>query len=106
MTASLALAVPLSINFAYGLDLHPVPLKTAHEFPLEAEGGWAGHGHVGANHSSRRPGRVGCPIAKELWQIWLRNWAFLFRVDEFLEVPDLSDGNGRSGRSTLDSTPA
>jgi hypothetical protein len=41
LAASLALAIPLSINFAQRLELDPKPLKAAHEFPLapKAEAG-------------------------------------------------------------------
>jgi hypothetical protein len=31
-TASLALGIPLSINFAHSLNLDPAPLKTTHAF--------------------------------------------------------------------------
>jgi hypothetical protein len=34
LTASLALAIPLSINFAHFLNLDPAPLKATHEFSL------------------------------------------------------------------------
>jgi hypothetical protein len=34
LTASLALAIPLSINFAQSLNLDPAPLEAAHDFPL------------------------------------------------------------------------
>jgi MFS family permease len=34
LTASLALAIPLSINFAHSLNLDPAPLEAAHDFPL------------------------------------------------------------------------
>jgi hypothetical protein len=34
LSASLTLAIPLSINFAHSLNLDPARLKTAHEFSL------------------------------------------------------------------------
>jgi len=34
LTASLALAIPLSIHFAHSLNLDPAPLEAAHDFPL------------------------------------------------------------------------
>src|SRR6202051_5329964 len=35
LTASLSLAIPLSINFAHSLNLDPSPLKTTHEFSFK-----------------------------------------------------------------------
>jgi MFS family permease len=87
LTASLALAVPLSINFAHGLNLDPLPLKTAHEFPLAPK---AEDGPVTVTWEMiiRPEDRAEfLALTKELRQIWLRNGAFLFRVDEFLESP-------------------
>jgi MFS family permease len=61
LTASLALAIPLSINFAHSLNLDPAPLKNLHEFSLTPKPDErARHGHAGANHSPGRPGRIPC----------------------------------------------
>ena len=87
LTASLALAVPLSINFALGLNLDPSPLRTSHEFPLAPK---AEDGPVTVTWEIiiRPEDRAEfLALTKELRQIWLRNGAFLFRVDEFLERP-------------------
>jgi hypothetical protein len=35
LTASILLAIPLSINFAQTLNLDPAPLAAAHDFPFE-----------------------------------------------------------------------
>ncbi len=87
LTASLALAVPLSINFADGLNLDPAPLKTAHEFPLapKAEDGPVTVTWELIIRPEEREKFLA--LTKELRQILLRNGAYLFRVDEFLERP-------------------
>jgi MFS family permease len=87
LTASLALAIPLSINFAHGLDLDPKPLKAAHEFPLapKAEDGPV---TVTVELIIRPEDREEfLALTKELRLIFLRNGAFLYRVDEILEHP-------------------
>jgi MFS family permease len=87
LTASLALAVPLSINFAHGLNLDPAPLKTAHEFPLvpkPEDGPVTVTWELIIRPEDRAEFLF---LMGELRQIWLRHGAFLFRVDEFLERP-------------------
>jgi MFS family permease len=87
LTASLALAGPLSINFAHGLNLDPAPLKTAHEFPLVPK---PEDGPVTVTWEliiRSEDGAEFLVLMRELRQIWLRHGAFLFRVDEFLERP-------------------
>ena len=87
VAASLALAVPLSINFAHGLSLDPVPLETAHEFPLAPQ---ADDGPVTVTTELiiRPEDRERfLTLIKELRLVFLRNGAFLFRVDEILERP-------------------
>jgi MFS family permease len=87
VAASLALAIPLSINFAHGLNLDPVPLEAAHEFPLAPQ---ADDGPVTVTTEliirpeDRERFLV---LVKELRLVFLRNGAFLFRVDEILERP-------------------
>ncbi len=87
LTASLTLALPLSINFAQRLNLDPVPLKTSHQFPFapKAEDGPL---TVTWELIIRPEDRAEfLALTKELRQIWLRNGAFLFRIEEFLERP-------------------
>ena len=57
LTASLALAIPLSINFAHSLNLEPAPW-TARIFVDTKTGRRTRHGHAGASHSSGRPARI------------------------------------------------
>jgi hypothetical protein len=87
LTASLALAIPLSINFAHGLDLVPKPLRAAHDFPLapKAEDGPV---TITVELIIRPEDREEfLALIKELRLIFLRNGAFLYRVDEILEHP-------------------
>jgi MFS family permease len=87
LAASLALAVPLSINFAHDLNLDPDPLETAHEFPLapQAEDGPV---TVITELIIRPEDREEfLALMKELRLVFLRNGAFHFRVDEILERP-------------------
>jgi len=87
LTASLALAIPLSINFAHGLELDAKPLKAAHKFPLapKAEDGPV---TVTVELIIRPEDREEfLTLIKELRLIFLRNRAFLYRVDEILEHP-------------------
>jgi MFS family permease len=88
LVISLVLAVPLSINFAHFLDLDPAPLKGSHEFPLAPK---LNEGPVTVTTEY-----VICPqdrdefltLMEQVRLIFLRNGAFLFRVDENLENPD------------------
>ena len=87
LAVSLALAVPLSINFAHGLNLDPDPLEAAHEFPLtpKAEDGPV---TVTTELIIRPEDREEfLALMKQLRLVFLRNGAFLYRVDEILERP-------------------
>ncbi len=87
LTASLALAIPLSINFAQSLNLDPAPLEAAHDFPLAPKPD-DGPVTVTSELIIRPEDRAEfLALAKELRRIFLRNGAFLFRVDEILERP-------------------
>jgi MFS family permease len=87
LTASLALAIPLSINFADSLNLEPAPLEAAHDFPLAPKPD-DGPVTVTSELIIRPEDRAEfLALAKELRRIFLRNGAFLFRVDEILERP-------------------
>ena len=94
LTASLILAIPLSINFASSLNLDPAPLKTTslkigstHEFSLNPEPD-DGPVTVTRDLIIRPEDREEfLALVKEYRLIFLRNGAFLFRVDENLEHP-------------------
>jgi len=94
LTASLALAHPLSINFASSLNLDPAPLKTtslmigsSHEFPLTPEPD-DGPVTVTRDLVIRPEDREEfLALVKEYRLIFLRNGAFIFRVSENLEHP-------------------
>jgi MFS family permease len=87
LSASLALAIPLSINFAHSLKLDPAPLEGLHDFPSVPK---LDEGPVTVT--------MEFIIRPEDWQkflalieqvrlIFLRNGAFLFNIDENLENP-------------------
>jgi MFS family permease len=87
LSASLALAIPLSINFAHTLKLDPAPLEGLHDFPSVPK---LDDGPVTVT--------MEFIIRPEEWQkflalieqvrlIFLRNGAFLFNIDENLENP-------------------
>jgi Transmembrane secretion effector len=87
LMASLALALRLSINFAQGLNLDPEPLEAAHEFPLapKAEDGPV---TVTTEFIIRPQDREAfLALTRELRLVFLRNGAFLYRVEESLEHP-------------------
>jgi hypothetical protein len=87
LAASLALAIPLSINFAQRLNLDPDPLEAAHEFPLTPK---AEDGPVTVTTEMIiRPEdqEEFLALMKQLRLVFLRNGAFLYRVDEILERP-------------------
>jgi Transmembrane secretion effector len=87
VVASLALAIPLSINFACGLNLDPAPLEAAHEFPLAPKPD-DGPVTVTTELIIRPEDRERfLALMKELRLVFLRNGAFLFHVDEILERP-------------------
>ena len=94
LTASLVLAIPLSINFASSLNLDPAPLKTTslmigstHEFSLTPEPD-DGPVTVTRDLIIRPEDREEfLALVKEYRLVFLRNGAFLFRVGENLEHP-------------------
>jgi MFS family permease len=94
LTASLTLAIPLSINFATSLKLDPAPLKTTslmigstHEFSFTPEPD-DGPVTVTRDLIIRPEDREEfLALVKEYRLIFLRNGAFLFRVAENLEHP-------------------
>jgi hypothetical protein len=94
LTASLTLAIPLSIDFASSLNLDPPPLKTTssmigstHEFSLTPEPD-DGPVTVTRDLIIRPEDREEfLALVKEYRLIFLRNGAFLFRVGESLEHP-------------------
>ncbi len=87
LTASLVLAIPLSINFAQTLNLDPEPLESAHDFPLAPR---PNDGPVTVTvESIIRPEdrEEYLALTDQLRLIFLRNGALLYRVDENLEHP-------------------
>ena len=87
LTASLLLAIPLSINFANTLNLDPAPLEAAHDFPLVPK---PDDGPVTVTvESVIRPEdrEEYLLLVEQLRLIFLRNGALLYRVDESLENP-------------------
>jgi MFS family permease len=87
LTASLALAIPLSINFAHSLNLDPAPLKSTHEFsftPKPDDGPVTVTRQLVIRPEDRQEFLA---LAEQLRLIFLRNGAFLYRVDENLEHP-------------------
>ena len=87
LTASLVLAIPLSINFAHSLNLDPAPLESAHDFPLAPK---PDDGPVTVTvESVIRPEdrEEFLTLIEQLRLIFLRNGALLYRVDENLENP-------------------
>ena len=94
LTASLTVAIPLSINFASSLNLDPAPLKTTslmigptHEFSFTPEPD-DGPVTVTRDLIIRPEDREEfLALVKEYRLIFLRNGAFLFRVAENLEHP-------------------
>ena len=87
LTASLILAIPLSINFAHALNLDPAPLETAHDFPLAPK---PDDGPVTVTvESIIRPDdrEEFLSLTEQLRLIFLRNGALLYRVEENLENP-------------------
>ncbi len=87
LAASLALAIPLSINFAHTLNLDPASLKAEHEFSLTPK---PEDGPVTVTRELMiRPEdrEKFLALIEQVRLIFLRNGAFLFRVDENLEHP-------------------
>jgi MFS family permease len=87
LTASLALAIPLSINFANTLNLDPAPLEAAHDFPLAPRPN-DGPVTVTVETIIRPEDREEfLSLIEQLRLIFLRNGALLYRIDENLENP-------------------
>ena len=87
LTASLTLTIPLSINFANSLNLDPALLKATHEFPLTPKPE-DGPVTVTRELTIRPEDREEfIALVEQVRLIFLRNGAFLFRVDENLEHP-------------------
>jgi MFS family permease len=87
LTASLALAIPLSINFAYALDLESRPLDAAHDFPRAPKPD-DGPLTVTVEVIIRPEDRDEyLALVEQFRLVQLRNGAFLFRVEENLEHP-------------------
>ncbi|MBV9298782.1 MAG: MFS transporter [Verrucomicrobia bacterium] len=87
LTASLALAIPLSINFANSLNLDPAPLEAAHEFsltPRPEDGPVTVTRELIIRPEDREEFLA---LVEQLRLTFLRNGAFLFRIDENLEHP-------------------
>jgi hypothetical protein len=87
LAVSLVLVIPLSINFAQSLDLAAVPLEAAHDFAFAPK---PDDGPVTVTvESVIRPEdrEEYLSLVEQLRLIFLRNGAFLFRVDESLENP-------------------
>ena len=84
---SLALAIPLSIDFAYGLALDTAPLKTAREFPLTPK---IEDGPLTVTMELVIPPQdqqAFIALTKKLRLIFLRNGALLYRVNEIVGHP-------------------
>jgi MFS family permease len=87
LTASLTLAIPLSINFAHSLNLDAAPLETAHQFsltPKPDDGPVTVTWELIIRPEDREEFLA---LVKQVRLIFLRNGAFLFRFDENLEHP-------------------
>jgi predicted MFS family arabinose efflux permease len=85
LTASLALAIPLSINFAQSLNLDPAPLQNTHQLswiPKPADGPVTVTRELIIRPQDQEEFLASI---NQLRLIFLRNGAFLFRVDENLE---------------------
>jgi MFS family permease len=87
--ASLALAIPLSINFAHSLDLGPAPLEGRHNFPLAPKPD-DGPVTITIEFTIAPESRVKFLAAiEQVRLVFLRNGAFLFNIDEDLERPGI-----------------
>ena len=85
---SLVLAVPLSINFAHTLNLDPAPLEGSHDFPLAPKPN-EGPVTITRDYVIRSQDREEfLALMEQVRLIFLRNGAFLFRVEESLESPE------------------
>jgi len=87
LAASLALAIPLSINFAYALELESRPLGAAHDFPRPPRPD-DGPVTVVVELVIRPEDREEfLTLAEAFRLVQLRNGAFLYRIEENLEHP-------------------
>jgi MFS family permease len=87
LMASLLLAIPLSINFALSLNLDPVPLESAHDFPFAPKPD-DGPVTVTVETIIRPEDREEFfLLTEQLRLIFLRTGALLYRVEESLENP-------------------
>jgi MFS family permease len=87
LAASLFIAVPLSINFSQRLNLDRAPLQARHNFPFAPEL-QDGPVAVTVEYEIRPEDREEfLNLTRQLRLIFLRNGAFLYRVDECLEHP-------------------
>jgi MFS family permease len=87
LTASLTLAIPLSINFSRSLNLDPAPLDSPHEFEFTPK---PEDGPVTVTRELIIPPEDReefLALVGQVRLIFLRNGAFLFRIDENLEHP-------------------
>jgi hypothetical protein len=87
LTASLTLAIPLSINFAQSLNLDPAPLNIPHDFsftPKPEDGPVTITRELIIRPEDREEFLA---LIEQVRLIFLRNGAFLYRIDENLEHP-------------------
>ena len=87
LAGSLALAIPLSINFAHSLNVDSTPLEAAHDFPLAPKPD-DGPVTVTVEFIIRPEDREEfLALVEQLRLIFLRNGALLHRIEENLENP-------------------
>jgi MFS family permease len=87
LAASLALAVPLSIDFAHALDLEARPLEAAHDFPRAPKPD-DGPVTLTVELIIRPEDREEyLALAEQFRLVQLRNGAILYRIEENLEHP-------------------
>jgi MFS family permease len=87
LTASLTLAIPLSINFAQSLNFDPAPLEIPHDFsftPQPEDGPVTVTRELIIRPEHREEFLA---LIDQVRLIFLRNGAFIYRVDENLENP-------------------
>jgi len=87
LTASLTLAIPLSINFANSLNFDPAPLEIPHDFsytPQPEDGPVTVTRELIIRPEDREEFLA---LVEQVRLIFLRNGAFIYRVDENLENP-------------------
>lgn len=87
LSGSIALAIPLSINFAHSLDLESAPLEGQHNFPFAPkpdDGPVTITTELIIAPENREKFLVSI---EQVRLVFLRNGAFLFNIDEDLERP-------------------